>query len=441
VSSVLARTVGGAAVGFGPFVAAHLGGHLNFTLLTLVPVILRLGEDVLWRAEARRRPAILLGLVVAAQGLLSEEVLLLLAAGAVVLLVATLVCVPSARHLPSRAVVRGMAMSAAVGAAVLAWPLGVQLLGPDRVHGVNTARYFAQFRDFVFPSDHELFGSSAQTQHLIARGSNPFEDAVYLGVPALALLVVSVAVYRRRHLAWVGLLSGVLISLLAFGSGAHGAFWTGPSHPFAPLLAPPVLSSIVPQRFGLLLDLLAAYWLARLTDDAMRRFATRKVLTAGAVLAGVAVVLASWVPAPPSSQVNADVPTFFSSDVARVLPANSRAILLPAPTQNDDSAVLYQAVASMRFSMLGSYAISIANSGAMASHASPDPLTAASSDSASELKTAAASIRRQVISDGVTVVLLVPGPSAASLLATAQAVFGQPRRVGGVDVWQTSSNS
>jgi hypothetical protein len=145
---------------------------------------------------------------------------------------------------------------------------------------------------------------SAQTQHLIARGSNPFEDAVYVGLPALALLIVS---------AWIGLLSGVLISLLALGSGAHGAFWTGLSHLFAPLLALPVASSIVPQRFGLLLDLLAAFWLARLTDDAVRRFATRQVLAAGAVLAGVALVLVSWVPAPPADQVTWEASTFGTS--------------------------------------------------------------------------------------------------------------------------------
>jgi hypothetical protein len=373
--------------------------------------------------------------------LLSEEVLLLLAVGAVVLLGATLVCVPSAQHLPSRAAVHGMAMSAAVGAAVLAWPLGVQLLGPDRVHGVNTSRYFARFRDFVVPSDHELFGSSAQTQHLIARGSNPFEDAVYLGLPALALLIVTVVIYCRSRRAWVGLLSGVVISLLALGSGAHGALWTGLSHPFAPLLAPPVLSSIVPQRLGLLLDLLAAFWLARLTDDAMRRFAARQVMAAGAVLAGVALVLVSWVPAPPASQVDAGVPAFFSSDVARVLPAGSRVILLPAPTQADDSAVLYQAVAHMRFSMLGSYAISIDSTGEMASHASPDPLTAASSETATEVKAAATSIRRQIAADGVTAVLLVPVASTARLLTTVRAVFGEPHHVGGVDVWRVGGQS
>jgi len=42
-----ARLVGGAVIGFGPFVAGQLGGHLNFTMLVLVPVLLRLGEDVL----------------------------------------------------------------------------------------------------------------------------------------------------------------------------------------------------------------------------------------------------------------------------------------------------------------------------------------------------------------------------------------------------------
>src|SRR3954471_22681155 len=86
VDSELAATVGGAAVGFSPFVTAHLGGHLNFILLPLVPVVLRLLEDVLWRRPSTSRGA-LLGVALGVQGLLSEEVVLLLAVGIVLLAV------------------------------------------------------------------------------------------------------------------------------------------------------------------------------------------------------------------------------------------------------------------------------------------------------------------------------------------------------------------
>ncbi|HEX7107418.1 MAG TPA: hypothetical protein VF218_15730 [Acidothermaceae bacterium] len=438
VRTELARVVGGFVVGFGPFVAAHLGGHLNFTVLPLVPVILRLGEDVLWRSPGARKPAILLGVAVAAQALLSEEVLLIVFIGGVVLLVAGLACLPSLRHRPRRDVIRGCVVSLVTATAIFAWPLTVQLFGPDRARGVNTARYFAQPRDFVIPSDHEFFGSAAQTQELISRGSNAFEDAVYLGVPALALFAVALVYHRRSRLAWTAVLAGLLVALLALGSGVHGAFWTGVAHPFAPLLAPPVLSSIVPQRFGLLLTLLAAFALAKVTDDAAARVRWRVPSRATAVLAGVAIVLVSWAPAPPSNQVDARVPSFFNSEVRQALPAASRVILLPAPTQADDSAVLYQAVARMRFAMLGSYAISLDDSGRMASHATPDPLTAVSTQSPAQVQRSAPSIRHAVAAAGVTAVILVPGALTARVLPAVEAVYGTPDQRDGVDLWRVT---
>jgi hypothetical protein len=445
VESELARSVGGAVVGFGPFVAAHLGGHLNFTVLTLVPVLLRLGEDVLWRAPGRRLPAILLGFTIAGQALLSEEVLLLVIGGAIVMWLAAVTCVPSVRRWPSAVAARGFGLTAVVAGAVLAWPLAIQLLGPDRSRGVDTARYFAQPRDLVIPSTHEFFGTSTESQTLVARGSNPFEDAVYLGVPALLLLVLTVAVYRRQRWLWTGVLAGIVFVLFSFGAGAHGAIWTGIAHPFAPLLAPPVLSSIVPQRFGLLLDLLAAWWVAHLVDTGLAGLASLRAardrmahwLVPIATLALVAIVLVSWVPAPPVAQTNAHVPAFFTSTENHLLRNGSRVILLPAPDQSDDAAMLDQADTSLRFSMLGSYAISIDANGKMSSHASADPLTVAAKQPTATVHHEAVAIRQRIKTAGVTAIMLVPGPDTGGLLSVVRAVYGSPTEtVGGVDVWQ-----
>lgn len=448
VDSEFARLAGGAIVGFGPFVAAHLGGHLNFTVLTLVPVILRLGEDVLWREPGRRLPAVLLGFSLAGQALLSEEVLLLVVGGGIVMWLAAVVCVPAIRHWPSTDVMRGCAFAVLMAGVVLAWPLTVQLLGPDRTHGVDTARYFAQPRDLVIPSTHELFGVPAETQVLIARGTNPFEDAVYLGVPALVLLAFTLAVCRRQHWVRAGALATLVFVLLSFGSGTHGALWTGFAHPLAAVLAPPVLSSIVPQRFGLLLDLLAAWWVAHLVDYGTARLRSVRRshgpainwLAPLATLALVAVVLVSWVPATPNGQANVGVPTFFTSAQSHLLRNGSRVILLPAPDQPNDAAMLDQADAHLRFSMLGSYAISPNTSGVMASHASADPLTAAAREPAATVRREAAAIRGRVKATGVTAVLLVPGPGTGGLLSVVRAVYGSPtEQIGGVEVWQLNT--
>ena len=69
--------------GFSPFVIAHSnGGHLNFTWLFLLPVILMLVEDLLWRAERPLWPqAPLLGLVIAVQLFIGSEALFICSLG------------------------------------------------------------------------------------------------------------------------------------------------------------------------------------------------------------------------------------------------------------------------------------------------------------------------------------------------------------------------
>ena len=77
--SPLPAALGGLLFGFSPFVIAQSrAGHLMFTWLVLVPVILMLAEDLLWRVPRPIWPqAPLLGLVIAAQLLISSETLLI----------------------------------------------------------------------------------------------------------------------------------------------------------------------------------------------------------------------------------------------------------------------------------------------------------------------------------------------------------------------------
>jgi len=52
-TSPAAAALGGLVVGFTPFITGHLQGHLNLVFVALVPVMLMLFEDLLWR---RPRP-------------------------------------------------------------------------------------------------------------------------------------------------------------------------------------------------------------------------------------------------------------------------------------------------------------------------------------------------------------------------------------------------
>lgn len=443
VDSEAARLVGGAAVGFGPFLATHLGGHLNFAVLTLVPVLLALTEDVAWRCPGRRRPAVLLGVTAAGQALLSEEVLLLVAAGVAAAGVAGLLVRFRETASIVRGAGRGLALAAAVALLLLAAPLAVQLAGPDRARGVNTARYFAQPRDFLIPSTRLLLGSPAQDAVLQARGTSRFEDAVYLGLPVLVLLAATALVWWRRPAVRIALIALAILAVLALGSGRHGAVWTGWAHPAAPLLAPPVASSLLPQRFGLDLDLIVGWLLAQIIDAAVHAGGTRTVRArAGGALAALAVtaVAISWLPAPPAEQLAVPVPTFFTTAARDTIPAGAWVILLPAPGPAGDGALLDQAMAGMRFSMLGSYAISRDRTGTVDSHATPDPLTALATTTPPPNARQQAAARCAVARLGVADVLLIPALDPTRALAAATtALYGPPTlQAGGVQLWPTA---
>src|SRR5207253_2850314 len=74
---------GGLVFGFSRFVIGQShSGHLMFTWLFLLPVILMLVEDLLWRSPRPLWPrAPLLGLAVALQFLIGSEALLILSLG------------------------------------------------------------------------------------------------------------------------------------------------------------------------------------------------------------------------------------------------------------------------------------------------------------------------------------------------------------------------
>lgn len=415
-------------------VVTHDGGHLNFTVLTLVPVLLRLGEDVLWRAPRRTRPAVLLGVTAAAQLLLSEEILLIVLVGAVVTAAAALLVGPVGSWPTVRAAAGGFGVAALTAVVLVALPLAVQLAGPDRASGVNTARFFAQPRDFVLPSTRLLLGSAGQDAALASRGTSRFEDAVYLGVPVLLLLLAVAARWWRRPAVRTVLLAALVLAALSLGSGRHGALWTGWAHPLAFALSPPGASSIVPTRFGLALDVIVAWVLASALDAVLARSPRRGrplVASAGA-LALVAAVVISWLPAPPAAQVAAPVPAFFTTAAVRAVPAGARVILLPAPSAAGDGALLDQAVSGIRFSMLGSYAISVDDTGRVDSHASPDPITLLAAGTGDPTSTRCA-IARQRVRD----VLVVTAEDAGGKLArTTALLYGPPTLSdGGVALW------
>lgn len=301
VSSEAGRFFGGLMCGFGFFVTAHLGNHLNFVLLPLVPVMLRLAEDVLWRraGRARVRAAILLGVATAGQALLSEENVALVVVGALIasglaVLNAPRTMLPALLHaLPA------LLVAAITAVLLLAAPLYVQLRGPNIVGSIADAHYYvAAKRDFVVPSSKFLIKPFTQDARLYSQHMNPSEDAVYLGIPLILLLGATAIWWRRRWPVRVAVLTSAVVTVLTFGSGMQADGSHGWIRPWGLLFHLPALDSVLPVRSGLILQLVCAWLLALVVNasiEAARRRGRRGARRSPPAWGGVALAVSALI--------------------------------------------------------------------------------------------------------------------------------------------------
>ncbi len=135
-----AAAIGGLVFGFSPFVIAESrAGHLMFTWLFLVPIIVMLVEDLLWRSDPPLWPkAVWLGVVVAVQLLIGAEALLITVIGCAGLAIAVAVLNPSKVGGRLRVLAPAAGIAIAVGALLSAWPL-FEMFGGGRVdHATRT---------------------------------------------------------------------------------------------------------------------------------------------------------------------------------------------------------------------------------------------------------------------------------------------------------------
>lgn len=256
-----AAFLGALCYGFGPFLAGDLRyAHLDLTWLVVPPLIfLCLDTLLVHRSHRPLAAGALLGVLVVAQFFVSTELLaitaLVAAAGGAVM------CLARPRSvLPAlRAAGPGLALALGISVAVLAYPLWVVVAGPRGVTGPvwrHIGQIAASLSSVVVPHS-ELAGVA------FISGSN----GSYLGVGLLVVLVVGAVVLWRSAplrvalaLAFVGFVLSLGYDLHAGKASVHVAL------PAALLGHLPLFDSIVPERFGAMVDLFAGLALAIVVD-------------------------------------------------------------------------------------------------------------------------------------------------------------------------------
>ncbi|WP_439427296.1 DUF2079 domain-containing protein [Micromonospora sp. LA-10] len=340
VRSRLAAGVGALFIAFCPAMVSHANAHLNWTAGWLVPLLI-------WGVFRLRRPGravtggIVLGLLVAVAFSIAAEGLFFTALALGVFLAVW--ALHPARWPEVRAALprmaAGLGVTALVAGALLAYPLWLHFLGPQRFHGTG-------FDPLIHSEDIAAYGSYPRRSLAGWAGwgtslaPNPTEENSFFGVPLLVLAVACFALlwWRadrafRATLAALGV-TAVVFAVLSWGPTVK---WNGrrfdQTLPFGVLDNLPVINAALPSRLALVvapvIGLLLAYAI-----DALRARPPRRRATGVAWALGFVVALLPLVPTPLLTSVREPIPQFITSGAwQRYVPPDG--VLTPLPLTVD----------------------------------------------------------------------------------------------------------
>ena len=447
VQSKLARLLGGAIFGFGPYeVAQSTAGHLPLTFLALVPIFFWLQyQIVVVRKFQAITAGFLLGVVIVIQYFVSPEILVdTLVIGAVS---GMLMLVSQGTYSRNVAyLVASLGIAALVSFALLAYPTWYFIHGPQHYLGQsqpNSSAFSSDLLSIALPTKLVRFGLAAwkvrSTNYVIGDLS---ENGGYLGFIALGFTVLAISVSRSNRLKIAGVTSvGAFAWLLSLGPSlvvngtrSHVAL------PYALFERIPLLSNALPVRYTLFVDLALAVVIAL----AVGELRSQRWMRVGVLLAAMTVV-ASLLPASGNSMTPVTIPRFFvgygvaGSGARTVEPVLA---VYPWPTYPHTLAMLWQAEANFKFKLVGAYALGPGANGLVTMSLGDGPLAQIFNDAyggISDINDAKLIVaaRATIRADRITDVVVAQSQPNSSLADSAVGVLVQSRPVcnGGVCEW------
>lgn len=370
--------------GFSPFLVWNDPyGHFNFTLLLFPPLAFLLLHDLL--VTRRHRPVLVglgLGLLVVAQFFTGTEYLAMsVVLGAVVLVAACLMAPREAwRH--RWEIATGLGTAAGVSVALLAYPVWFAVAGPRHIVGAawpGSAALGAPPGALVEAGRrvHDTGFANVVSGSYGGIGPNfaavRFPSYAYLGLPLVVLLAVSVVTWWRSRVAWSLVVLGVVAWVCSWGTSLGTQYgpratrvdaWWVPWHLLSGI---PLVSEILPIRFGGLVAFAAAMLLAVSLDGWWRLLAVRLggrsaggrrsrlvplAVLLTAVGAAALLPVAATTPVPYVVRTSA-TPAWFTR-VAPRLPPATRVLAVPFAGQ---TAMGWQAQTDLRFDLVGGFAV------------------------------------------------------------------------------------
>jgi len=321
---------------FSPYMALQIIGHAQLFIAVFPPLVLLVADEILVR-QRRSAPLMgtLLGLAAVAQLLTGEELLAMTVVMSLPPLIALLIIRRSDIREHLGHAVRAAAW--ALGSFLVAggYPLYVQFLGPQTVHGAlqGIDTYVATPAGFAIPSSYELIGGHALV----------FDSSVYIGVPLLLLAVVAVVWLWRRTAVILAAVAVVAAMVCALGGHlvVHGVAGHLPL-PWDAVNQIPVLDNILPVRLMVFGYLGLAVLVAMFLDATWGRAPRWRI----AGLLATAAALVPLIPTLPFQAGEYAVPAFFTDGSAQLLPRTGSVLVSPYESQLPEA---WQALSGMAF--------------------------------------------------------------------------------------------
>lgn len=438
VPRALPALAGAAVYAFSPYMIAHVSAQMHSVVsAVLAPLVLLLLDELLLRQ--RLRPwllGVLLALLGVFQFFTHVEAFATELMAAVLLAIVLGILFRSQVRARWPYVRRALVVAVPLTAALLAYPVYVQLLGPNRVLGAihEPDLYATDLLNVVVPDGLQFIAPDAARAVSDQFTGNASEWNGYLGIPLLIVTIFTLVRYWRVPLVRVaGVLAGV-ITLLSLGPHLHVAgrvtpiplpWWIGAHIPLA--------RDVLPARLMVYVYLAVAVLLA---------FALSRLLTARAgpalAAAAAAVTLIPLIPALPLRSLPVTAPAFFTTSSVNAIPQGAVVLAMPwtGPDVGEQTdALVWAAESHMRFRLIGGYFLARPAPGqrplrafvrSLAGTQPPGPLTP------DEAATTLALLRQNDV--GVVLLDKVPQQAASRRLLT-RLLGSPPRDVGGASMW------
>ena len=476
-SSQLAAACGGLLYGFSAYVVGQGLGHLNLSFVPLPPLIFLILHEIIVRQRGRPlRWGIALGLLAAAQFLISSEILFTTAM--ISLLGVVIVALARPQQITaSRLQFAGRAFIAAlvVAGGLVSYPLYFQLAGPLRISGPAQGSIMNPFRaDLLGPFVPTFLQRVAPAAAV--RLGNSFtayqvdENGSYLGIPLV--LITAWCVVRYRFNRWVLFTAGLALSSFLLSLGPRlvvAAHETAIPLPFDLIGRLPFVQDVLPVRFSqyqsFFVAVVIAFAIAQglhggdhrappagsAPDLGRQRHPTHTLAPLVIALLAVATVV-SLIPSWPLSTaaVSTTTPSFFMSSAANQIPPESVVLTYPFSVYSSNAAMLWQEIDFWRWKLVGGYAAIPNSTGTVT--ALPPPLSPIAVQEFLGYWTMdspyivavpppldarlVAEMRSYVHAHQIgTVVLDTSWPRASTVYPLLERALGQPASEGGVDIW------